>query len=427
MVASCIIGAQWGDEGKGKVIDLLAEGVDFVVRYSGGNNAGHTVVIGDQRYALHLLPSGILRDNIVNVLAGGVVIDPWHLVSEIEKLRAVGIRVEPGENLLISNSAHLILPHHRLQDQAMEELRGKGKIGTTGRGIGPAYQDRANRSGLRFGDLADPGRLAERLRQVVGEKNLWLEPLGQDRVDVDELLPALLETVEVLWPAGCDTSALLRRWLREDRAILFEGAQGLMLDVDIGTYPYVTSCSVGLGGVASAGVSPRAIDRVILVAKAYTTRVGEGPLPTELHDETGQRIRDQGHEYGTTTGRPRRCGWLDAVALRYACEASGGDELYLTNLDVLSGFDVVRVGTSYEIDGESYEVFPAGSPKLDTVRVQYEDLPGWDEDITGCRSFTALPAAAQAYVDFLEKTIGVAIPLVSVGPGRDQVIPRNRG
>ena len=289
MPASCVLGAQWGDEGKGKIIDLLAGDADFVVRFAGGNNAGHTVVIGDKKYAVHLIPSGIFRPTTVNVIGAGVVIDPWHFVEEIEKLAAGGVEVRLGENLLISRAAHLVLPYHRQQDRLMEELRGTGKIGTTGRGIGPAYQDRASRAGIRFGDLEQPETLARRLKAAVNEKNALFEGHGFEPVSADALLEELLEFGKRLGGAACNSAAILRDALRSDARVLFEGAQGLMLDVDLGTYPYVTSTSVGMGGIGGgAGVSPRAIDEVILVAKAYTTRVGEGPFPTELEGPLGR-------------------------------------------------------------------------------------------------------------------------------------------
>lgn len=423
MPARCVLGAQWGDEGKGKIIDLLARDADLVVRFSGGNNAGHTVVIGDKKHAVHLLPSGIFRDEVLNLIGGGVVVDPWHLTREMRAVRDSGIRVEPGDNLRISRSAHLILPWHRRIDLLMEELRGKGKIGTTGRGIGPAYQDRASRAGIRFGDLEDEERLRARLQAAAVEKNRFFEGVGQEPVNADEVFDELIEVGRPLLPAAADVGLLCRRALGESKNVLFEGAQGLLLDVDLGTFPYVTSTSVGMSGVGGGtGVSPRAIDEVILVGKAYTTRVGEGPFPTELHDSVGEQIRVQGNEFGTTTGRPRRCGWLDAVALRYACEVSGADALYLTNLDVLAGLSAIKVGTAYRIGSDRFTDFPAGHAALDRVEVEYETLPGFEEDLQLCKTFDALPAPAQNYVRRLETLLGVRIPLVSVGPERDQVL-----
>ncbi len=425
MSAICILGTQWGDEGKGKVIDMMAKQAKVVVRYAGGNNAGHTVVVGDRKYVLHLLPSGILRPDIVNVLAGGVVVDPWHLAKEIEGLRALGVFVEPGRNLFISRSAHLILPYHRAQDHVMERLRGKGKIGTTGRGIGPAYQDRASRIGLRFGDLEDPDLLRKRLKAVLEFKNPFLLSHGEEPIDGDCLADELLEVGTVLLRGALDTGAYLRTALRENRRILFEGAQGMMLDVDLGTYPYVTSSSVGPGGVASAGVPPRAVQEVLGVAKAYSSRVGEGPFPTEIEGELGERIREQGGEYGSTTGRPRRCGWFDAVAVRYAVDVAGVDRLCLTNLDVLSGLPELRVAVSYLLGGKRYEVYPAGLAGLDEAEVECQDLEPWKENLSGIRDFQDLPRAARDYVFFLERQLGVPIPLISVGPDREQMIHRD--
>ncbi len=423
MPARCVLGAQWGDEGKGKIIDRLAADADYVVRFSGGNNAGHTVVIGERKFAVHLLPSGIFRTSVVNLIGPGVVIDPWHLVQEIAKVQQGGIEVEAGRNLKISRSAHLILPWHRRIDALMEELRGPGKIGTTGRGIGPAYQDRASRAGLRFGDLEDPERLRARIRAAAVEKNRFLEAVGQASIDPDALTDELLEVTRPLLAAAADTGLVCRAALAKGERVLFEGAQGLMLDVDLGTYPYVTSTSVGMSGVGGgAGVSPRAIDEVILVAKAYATRVGEGPFPTELHDELGERIRSRGREYGTTTGRPRRCGWLDAVALRYACEVSGADAVYLTMLDVLAGFDEIHIAVAYRRGDVVVRDWPAGHPRIDEFEPVYEVLPGFTEEISAHTSFEELPGAARAYVRKLEALLDVPIPLVSIGPEREQVL-----
>ncbi|MCB9919663.1 MAG: adenylosuccinate synthase [Planctomycetes bacterium] len=423
MPARCVLGAQWGDEGKGKIIDRLAEGADYVVRFSGGNNAGHTVVIGDRKFAVHLLPSGVFRDNVINLIGPGVVIDPWHLVREIESLEKGGIRVEPGRNLRISRSAHLILPWHRRIDALMEELRGPGKIGTTGRGIGPAYQDRASRAGLRFGDLEDPAFLRARLRAAAIEKNRFLEGVQQSPVDPEALAEELIEVTRPLLAAAEDTGLVCRNALARGEQVLFEGAQGLMLDVDLGTYPYVTSTSVGMSGLGGgAGVSPRAVDEVILVAKAYSTRVGEGPFPTELQDEIGARIRERGREFGTTTGRPRRCGWLDAVALRYACAISGADALYLTMLDVLSTFDEIRIAVAYQRGDEIVREWPAGHPRIGEFEPVYDVLTGFDEEIAACGRFEDLPEAAKSFVRKIESIVHVPIPLVSIGPERDQVL-----
>ncbi len=424
MTTRCILGAQWGDEGKGKIIDLLAAQADVVVRFAGGNNAGHTVVTGGQKYAVHLLPSGVFRRSTENLIGGGVVIDPWHLLEEIEAVRAKGVDVVLGENLLISEAAHLVLPYHRSQDHVCERLRGEGKIGTTGRGIGPAYQDRASRQGLRFGDLQHPEYLRSRLASIVAEKNRFLASVDEDCVDADQLFHELIEVARPLLPAACDTGARIHAAIREGKEILFEGAQGLMLDVDHGTFPYVTSTTVGIGGVGLAGISPRLVDEVILVAKAYTTRVGEGPFPTELDDAIGEQIRQQGNEFGTTTGRPRRCGYFDAVAARYAVRISGADCFHVTNLDVLSGIPKLRIATAYEVDGQRSSEFPIALPSLRKVVPIYEDLETWTEDLSQCRSMDELPRAACRYVDVLEERIGVPIRLLSIGPDREQVITR---
>ncbi len=426
MTATLVFGAQWGDEGKGKIIDLLAAEADLIVRFSGGNNAGHTVVVGDKKYALHLIPSGILREGAVNYLGGGVVIDLWHLRQEIQGLRDLGVTVTPGENLFLSQCAHLILPYHREEDRIREELRGSGKIGTTGRGIGPAYQDRASRSGLRMGDLLDPVYLGERLSAVMLEKNRFLRGFGHAGMDPADLLAELLEIAEELRPAICDTGGIVRRALKDEKSrVLFEGAQGLLLDVDLGTYPYVTSTSVATGGLGGgAAVPPQSIQRVLGVAKSYTTRVGEGPFPTELDDQVGEHLREKGREFGTTTGRPRRCGWFDLVAMSYTVEVCGAQELALTKLDVLSGSKSIQVATHYELDGRTYEEFPAGLPGLDRVQVRYEELPGWEEELSDIRKFEDLPSKAQDYIQYLESKLPVRLSLIAVGPDRDQIIRR---
>jgi adenylosuccinate synthase len=424
MAAICILGAQWGDEGKGKVIDRMAAEAEFVVRFSGGNNAGHTVVVGDKKYAVHLLPSGILRPQTCNLIGGGVVVDPWHLAAEIQRLREAGIRIVPGENLFVARTAHLILPWHRTQDHIFERLRGSGKIGTTGRGIGPAYQDRASRQGLRFGDLLDRDFLRQRLEAVVPEKNEFLEKIGEEHLEADDVLEDLLSVTEELVPAADDVALRVHGALQAGKQVLFEGAQGMLLDVDLGTFPYVTSTAVGVAGIGMSGISPREVDRVILVGKAYTTRVGEGPFPTEMLGADGVALREKGKEFGTTTGRPRRCGWLDAVGLRYALRVSGADELVLTKLDALSGLAEIRTGMRYRLGKESYDEFPIGVPGLERVEVEYETHGGWSEDLSSARSWEELPAAARAYVEFLEERLGVPIRQISIGPDREQMIER---
>ena len=426
MPSTCVIGIQWGDEGKGKVIDLLAQDADMVVRYGGGNNAGHTVVVGSERFALHLIPSGILSPRTINVIGGGVVVDPAHLLEEIAGLRGRGVRVELGRNLLLAESAHVILPYHRAMDRVAEKLRGKGRIGTTGRGIGPTYADRASRAGLRLGDLVRPEQLQARLAQALEEKNLFFRAAGEPELEFQPLHSQMLEFGRTLGPALTDTGHHVRRAIAQGQRVLFEGAQGMLLDVDLGTYPYVTSSSVGPAGVYSGAAVPTGgVHKVLAVGKAYSTRVGEGPMPTELLDADGERIRERGREYGTTTGRPRRCGWFDGVAVRYTVSVSGAAEMALTNLDVLSTFPRLRVAEAYELDGRRLGGGDA-FPLLDLARCKpvWRELPGWHEDITGCRSFAALPAACRDYVRCLEELAGIPATLISIGPGRDQVIRR---
>ncbi|HET6204418.1 MAG TPA: adenylosuccinate synthase [Planctomycetota bacterium] len=424
MSAVCVVGVQWGDEGKGKVIDVLAEGVDFVVRYQGGNNAGHTVVVDGETFVLHLVPSGILRPGTVNVIGNGVVIDPVQLFHEIDELERRGVRVEA--NLRVSARAHLILPYHRVLDARAERWKGAGRIGTTGRGIGPAYADKAARTGLRVADLLDRDRLGTRLRAALAEKNEVLGKVyGEPEIPFESVFETYAALGERMRPFACDAGELLRRAHREGRKILFEGAQGTMLDLDAGTYPYVTSSSTGCWGIAGGtGFPPRWIREVVGIAKAYCTRVGEGPFPTELAPPLGDRLREQGREYGATTGRPRRCGWFDLLAGRYAIELNGVDRIALTNLDVLRGFDPIRVAVAYRCDGGFVEAFPAARADLGGCEPLYRDFPGFEGDISGVTDFARLPQAARAYVDFLEGALGVPISVVSVGPDRGQVIPR---
>ncbi len=425
MPSLCLFGAQWGDEGKGKIIDGLAPDFDVVVRYQGGANAGHTVVAGGEKYVLHLIPSGVLHEGKRNVIAGGVAVDPFQLLDEIRELRERGVSIEPA-NLRVSARAHLILDHHKGFDLLAEKLRGEAKIGTTGRGIGPAYADKASRSGLRMGDLLDAARFESRLTPALVEKNEIRAALGGEApLDVKAQLDRYSALRDELAPFVCDTGAEVRDAYANGERVLFEAAQGAMLDLDHGTYPFVTSSSTAVNGIpAGVGFPARHLDRAWGIAKAYCTRVGEGPFPTEQHGEVGERIRELGHEYGATTGRPRRCGWLDAVALGYALEWNGADGLVLTNLDVLSGFGRIGVGVAYRIDGRRVERFPAEMASLDGVEVEVTELEGWNEDITGARTFEELPAAARAYVEWLEKRLGVPLVMLSVGPGREQVIDR---
>jgi adenylosuccinate synthase len=425
MPSLCVFGAQWGDEGKGKIIDHLAAGVTHVVRYQGGSNAGHTVVVGDQKYVLHLVPSGILHDGKVNVIANGVAVDPLLLLKEIDGLVARGVRVA-GDNLRLSARAHVILQHHRRLDTASERWRGAGRIGTTGRGIGPCYADKAARVGLRVCDLLDRARLESGLRAALAEKNALLEHVhGEAPLDLGEQLELYGRIAERLAPHVGDTGAELRDAHRAGAAVLFEAAQGVMLDVDHGTYPYVTSSNTGVDGIpAGTGFPPQWIDRALGIAKAYCTRVGEGPFPSEDLTERGSQLREAGNEYGATTGRPRRCGWLDVLALRYALELNGAAGWIMTNLDVLSGMGDIPVAVAYRRHGRRFETFPAELSSLDGLEVEYDHRPGWTEDLTGIRRYQDLPRAARDYVEWVERSVGTPIRMLSIGPRRDQVIDR---
>jgi len=425
MSTQSVFGAQWGDEGKGKIIDLLAREADVVVRYQGGANAGHTVVVGTEKYVLHLLPSGILHEGKINMIGNGVAVDPVVLLQEIDELAARGHRIGP-DRLRLSAAAHAILEVHKRIDHASERWRGDGRIGTTGRGIGPAYADKAFRTGLRMADLIDSKRLRQRLTAFLAEKNALLERVhGAEPFDLEEVHAVCSRVGARLAPFVTDTGRELRRLWREGKGILFEGAQGVMLDIDHGTYPFVTSSSTGVGGIApGAGFPPNAIERAYGVAKAYCTRVGEGPFPSELNGREADRIREAGNEYGATTGRPRRCGWLDAVALRYALELNGATGLVITNLDVLTGFEEILVCTGYRVDGRTLQDYPAERADLGDLKPVYERHRGWHEDITATRSFEELPEAARDYVEWVESLLGFPIVMVSVGPERDQVIPR---
>jgi adenylosuccinate synthase len=428
MPSVCVFGAQWGDEGKGKIIDAMARDADVVVRYQGGANAGHTVVVGAEKYVLHLVPSGILHPGKVNVIANGVAVDPLALLAEVEGLRARGIAVD-GANLRLAANAHVIFEHHRRIDMAAERWRGLGRIGTTGRGIGPCYADKAARTGLRVADLRDPERCRARLQAALAEKNALLAQVhGEEPLSLEGQFERYTGLGEALRPFVGDTGAEVRAAYRAGKRILFEGAQGAMLDLDAGTYPFVTSSSTGANGIASGALfPPRSIERVIGIAKAYCTRVGEGPFPTEDTGADGARIRQAGNEYGATTGRPRRCGWFDAVAMRYALELNGADGWIMTNLDVLSGFESIQVGVAYLVDGARRTAYPAELPAIEDVDVVYEARPGWREDISGVRAWEDLPENARRYVEWIEAQVGVPIAMLSVGPEREQVIPRRGG
>jgi adenylosuccinate synthase len=421
MPAIALIGAQWGDEGKGKATDLLGCSVDYVVRYQGGNNAGHTVVIGDQSYALHLLPSGVLSPDVVPVIGNGVVVDPGVLIEEMDALEARGVSCD---RLLISANAHLIMPHHRALDRVTERYLGQARIGTTGRGIGPAYADKVARMGIRVQDLFDPGILRQKLELVLREKNQVLTKVYNRRgLDGGEAAEEYLGYAERLRPHVADTGLVLAEALEAGKVVLLEGSQGTLLDVDHGTYPFVTSSSPTAGGAcAGAGIGPTRITRVVGILKAYTTRVGEGPFPTELHDAEGERLRAEGGEFGVTTGRARRTGWFDAVIARYAVRVNGLTDLFLTKLDVLTGWEQIPVCVAYQIDGTRSEQLPMSQTEFHHAVPVYEELSGWAEDISGTRSFEDLPKAAQQYVRAVEELSGAPVSAVGVGPNREATL-----
>ncbi len=421
MPAIVLVGAQWGDEGKGKATDLLGDTVDYVVRYQGGNNAGHTVVIGSEKYALHLLPSGILSPNVVPVIGNGVVIDPAVLLEEIRALDSRGINTS---KLVISTNAHLITPYHRTIDKVSERFLGKAKIGTTGRGIGPAYADKISRIGIRVQDLFDSSILEQKLEGALNDKNQVLTKVfNRKNMAVSEILEDYLAYAEILRPYIADTSLLLDKALKAGKTVLLEGSQGTLLDVDHGTYPFVTSSNPTAGGACTgSGIGPKAITRVIGIVKAYTTRVGSGPFPTELLDDDGDKLRTIGHEYGTTTGRNRRCGWYDAPIARYAVRINGLTDFFLTKLDVLTGWEKIPVCVAYDVDGTRHDELPASQTDLHHAKPIYEYLPGWKEDISKARTVSDLPKNAQDYVKYLEEISGAPISAIGVGPGRDETI-----
>ncbi|MCD6406017.1 MAG: adenylosuccinate synthase [Planctomycetes bacterium] len=420
-----VVGLQWGDEGKGKIVDLLSLQHDVIVRCQGGSNAGHTVVVNSEKYALHLVPSGILTPGKINVVANGVVIDPVALVEEIGNLRSRGVEV--GENLLISDRAHVVFPYHKLLDRAQDAKRsGSDKIGTTGRGIGPAYADKYSRSGFRIGDLLDRGFIEKALLPRIEEKNFLLrEYFGADEISAEETLAEVAKAAEALRPHVTDTAVVLRRFIAQDRKILFEGAQGALLDIDHGTYPYVTSSNTTAAGIpAGTGLPPAAVTNVLGVLKAYTTRVGAGPLPTELEDETGERLRESGAEYGATTGRPRRCGWFDAVVARHSVALNGCTGIALTKIDVLDGFETIKVATAYDLDGQTTRDMPASASAVERCVPLYEEVPGWKEDTSGIREWKDLPARTREYIARIEDLAGCRISMVSVGRERTAIITR---
>lgn len=421
MPARIVLGAQWGDEGKGRVVDVFAQSADFVVRYQGGNNAGHTIIVDDQRLALSLIPSGILYPHSTPVIASGTVIDPKVLLAEMEM--AAGLGLDPSRVRLSSN-AHLIMPWHRKLDAVRERYLGSNQIGTTKKGIGPAYTDKYSRSGIRVQDLFDPKIFADKVESDLEDVNRALPRLYNTLpMTGGDIVSEYLGYADQLEPHVADTSLLLWEGLRAGKQVLFEGAQGTLLDIDHGTYPFVTSSNPTAGGaLVGSGIGPREIDEVIGVAKAYISRVGTGPFPTELNDATGDLMIDLGGEYGTVTGRRRRCGWLDLVALRYAVRVNSLTSIFLTKLDILSAFDTIRVAVGYQHNGDSYTEFPRQHRVLYDCEPIYEDLPGWKTDITGARTFADLPKAAQAYVEYIAERAGVPIGWVSVGPERSQML-----
>ena len=422
MPAVIVLGAQWGDEGKGKATDQIGQRTDYVVKFNGGNNAGHTVVVDGQKYTLHLLPAGILSQGVTPVIASGVVVDLDVLFDEVEEMEARGVDCS---RLLLSASAHIIPPYNRLMDQANERARGNNLIGTTGRGIGPTYADKMNRIGLRVQDLFHPQELRAKVEAALAPKNTVLKAVDLPALDPAEVSDHLLSFADRVRPMVCDASLVVNDALDRGGTVLFEGGQATMLDIDHGTYPYVTSSNPTAGGaLTGTGVGPTRIDRVVGVAKAYTTRVGEGPFPTELTDQVGEDLRARGGEFGATTGRPRRTGWFDAVVTRYAARVNGLTDICLTKLDVLSGYDTVPVCVAYEVDGARTEEMPLDQASFASAVPVYEELPGWSEDVSGCRSFDELPEAARAYVDRLEEVSRCRIQSIGVGPGREATIVR---
>jgi adenylosuccinate synthase len=421
MPAIVLIGAQWGDEGKGKATDLLAEHIDYVVKFNGGNNAGHTVVIGDEKYALHLLPSGILTPGVTPVIANGVVIDIEVLFAELDALHSRGIDTS---RLRVSANAHVITHYHRTLDRVTERFLGKRQIGTTGRGIGPTYADKINRVGIRIQDIFDEGILRQKVEAALEVKNHLLVKIYNRRaITADEVVSELLSYADRLRPMVADTALELNHALEAGKTVLFEGGQATMLDVDHGTYPFVTSSNATSGGAATgSGIGPNKIERVIAVIKAYTTRVGAGPFPTELFDESGEFLRAKGFEFGTTTGRPRRCGWYDAPIARYTARINGVTDFVVTKLDVLTGLEQIPVCVAYDVDGVRVDEVPVSQSDFHHAQPIYEYFPGWSEDITGARSFDDLPENAQAYVRALEAMSGARFSAIGVGPARDAII-----
>ena len=423
MSAFIVLGAQWGDEGKGKMTDYLAEEANVVVRYQGGNNAGHTVEVGEKQYKLHLIPSGILHDEKLNVIGNGVVVDPKAFFTEIDYLKEEGVKVTP-EKLIVSDRAHVIMPYHKVLDKLKEKARGKNDIGTTGKGIGPCYTDKFERCGIRVCDLIDKKVFKEKHKDNIEMKNKYIvNVLGGEPLSFEEIYEEYSNYGEELKPFVKDTSVRVYNEIKEDKTVLFEGAQGMLLDIDYGTYPYVTSSNTTAGGVANGvGIGPNMITNAVGIAKAYTTRVGKGPFPTELEDETGEWIREKGHEYGVTTGRSRRCGWLDIVILKTSVRVSGLTSLAVTKIDTLAGLEKVKMCVGYKFNDEIIDYFPASLEDLAKCEPIYEEFDGWDESVANARSYEELHPNARKYLERIEELTDTRISIVSVGPRRDQTM-----
>ena len=418
-----VVGAQWGDEGKGKIVDWLSERADVIARFQGGHNAGHTLVIDGQVYKLHALPSGVVRGGKLSVIGNGVVLDPWHLIKEIETIRAQGVEISP-ETLMIAENTPLILPFHGELDRAREEAASSGtKIGTTGRGIGPAYEDKVGRRVIRVADLADRATLEARVDRALQHHNPLRKGLGISEIDREQLIAQLADIAPQILPYAAPVWKVLNEKRKAGKRILFEGAQGSLLDIDFGTYPFVTSSNVIAGQAATGvGIGPGSIDYVLGIVKAYTTRVGEGPFPTELHDDDGERLGTRGHEFGTTTGRKRRCGWFDAALVRQTCAISGINGISLTKLDVLDGFETLKICTGYDLDGETVDYLPIAADAQARCKPIYEEMPGWSESTEGARSWADLPANAIKYVKRVEELIECPVALLSTSPEREDTI-----
>ncbi len=418
---SVIVGTQWGDEGKGRIVDLLSEHADFAVRFNGGNNAGHTIIVNNKRYPFHLIPSGVLHPKTTAVIGNGVVLDLEVLTSEIKMLQDDNIKLK--NRFFISDRCHLILPYHKALDQAFENARGKNKLGTTGRGIGPVYSDKVSYNGIRIYELKNWDLFVEKFSFQAEIKNRILKTFGVEEINIDKELKKFEDLRKIILPFVTDTFTLLQEALAKNKNILMEGAQAILLDLDFSAYPYTTASNTVAGAINSgAGIPPQKIGKVCGVVKAYTSKVGSGPFPTELAGKIADNIREKGKEYGTTTGRPRRVGWLDLESVKFACKVSGLTEVVITKIDILSGFKEIKVGTEYKLNGKSISYSSCGYKELESLNVIYKTLPGWDEDISGVRKFSDLPKNCQDYIKFIEKFLGVKITIISVGPAREEYI-----